>query len=154
MELSGLNPLGSAAVAAVAMPQRAGPDVQKVDPGQKSNCTGTDARQHPEQDATASQARDINEIRQEMEKRNLPAGPPPTFELSLLEVERDLKQVLARIEAERATARDTEAVKADSDQQKAAETEAHAAQTVSAAKDSAASAQASLAAAQSTPLDA
>lgn len=153
MELSGLNPLGTAAVAAVTMPLRKGSDVQKVDPGQQSNGTGTDARQHPEQDATASQARDIAEIRLEMERRDLPAGPPPTFELSLLEVERDLKQVLARIEAQRATARDSEAVQAEHEQQQEA-AEAARAQTVAAAKDSAAAAEASLSAAKSNPVDA
>ncbi len=152
MELSGLNPLGLAAASAVTMPLRKAPDVQKVDPGQQSNGAGTDARQRPEQDATASQARDITEIRRQMERRDLPAGPPPTFELSLLEVESDLKQVLARIEAQRAQSRDSEAVQTDSAPQSVADKAQ--ASAVSDAQSSVATAEASLSNAESTAVEA
>jgi len=43
-------------------------------------------------------------LRREMERRALPPGPPPTFKLSLLEMDRDLQRTIARNEARRAQA--------------------------------------------------
>lgn len=46
--------------------------------------------------------RDLASLRHEVARRALLPGPPPAFELSLLELERDLRHLLARLEATRA----------------------------------------------------
>ena len=55
--------------------------------------------------------RDLEAIRRDMERRALPPGPPPAFEMSLLELEADLKALIARIEADRGHDRDAPAVR-------------------------------------------
>ena len=70
----------------------------------------SDVGRQPAQDARAEEARDITALRREMERRDLPAGPPPSFQLSLLEVEADIQQVIARVEAARTQAREADAV--------------------------------------------
>ena len=45
-----------------------------------------------------------------VDQRALPPGPPPAFEMSLLELEADLKALIARIEADRGHDRDAPAV--------------------------------------------
>lgn len=116
MELSGPAPLGAQAAIAAQVQQRRPVDVQKVDPGRQTDSSGTDARQRPEQDQTAASARDITDLRdrtrQQARQRDLPAGPSPAFEVSLLEMASDLKQVIARIESARNQERDAQAVKA------------------------------------------
>ncbi len=42
-----------------------------------------------------------------------PTGPPPSFEVNVLEVDRDLQQAIARIEAARGQIRDADGIKAD-----------------------------------------
>jgi hypothetical protein len=97
----------------MALPvQQRTPDLRPVDPGEQSTGAGTNTRQRPQQDASAAAARDIAALRQETSERDLPTGPPPAFEVSLLEMESDLKHVLARVEAARAKARDAEALRA------------------------------------------
>ncbi len=44
-----------------------------------------------------------------------PTGPPPAFDISILEVERDLQRVLARLQAERDIAQDAPAIRATPD---------------------------------------
>ena len=119
MEFAGPAPLGPFASLAAEMPLRKANDVKKVQPGAKAGDTTADVGQKPGQDARAAEARDIVALRREMERRDLPAGPPPSFQVSLLEVEADIQQVIARVEAARTQAREADALKV------AAEAEEH-----------------------------
>jgi len=121
MDFSGPAPLGSQAIL-MALPQpRRDAEVRAIDPGSASTGAGNDAGQSPEQDDTAAAARDIIALRQETARNNLPVGPPPSFEVSMLEMQSDLRQVLARLEVARNQERDAEAlrVSAQSDQAEA-----------------------------------
>lgn len=124
MEFAGPAPLGPFASLAADMPFRRTNDVKKVQPGAQAGDTTGHAGQKPGHDARAAEARDIRALRREMERRDLPAGPPPSFQVSLLEVESDLQQVIARIEAARNQARQADALKADAQHEaRAAEAE-------------------------------
>ena len=113
MEFIGPAPLGPFAALAAEMPLRKASDVKKVKPGAKTGDTTADARQNQAQDARSAEARDIAALRREMERRDLPTGPPPSFQMSLLEVEADILHVIARVEAARTQAREADALKAD-----------------------------------------
>ena len=123
MDFTGPAPLGSQAVLMALPAQRRAPDVKAIDPGRQTGGAGTDARERPEQDQTAAAARDITALRAATAERDLPVGPPPSFEVSLLEMDRDLKHLIARIEAARAQVRDADALKLEA---VATETEASA----------------------------
>jgi len=62
--------------------------------------------------ANDNSAPDTAKADRPMEKRdeNTNAGPPPSFQISILELERDLSQQLARVNAEQSLARDILAV--------------------------------------------
>ncbi|WP_161350876.1 hypothetical protein [Maritimibacter harenae] len=114
MEISGPAPLGTRPALAVAVQTDTAPDTRPVEPAPASVDAGagarTDARQHSDQAAQAAASRDIRELRRAVAQGTHAAGPPPSFEVSLLEVESDLQQKLARMEAERSQARDGHAV--------------------------------------------
>lgn len=120
MDFMGPAPLGSQAALLALSQQRRTPELKSVDPGDRSDGTGNDARRRPQQDETAAVARDIVALRRETSQRDLPVGPPPTFEISLLELESDIKHVLARIEADRAKARNANAPRLEAGSQAAA----------------------------------
>jgi len=101
MDVAGPAPLSTHANLAAQMPTRAPPEVRRVDEGAASTRTRTDANTHRRQEDVAASARDLARIRQAMADPQQPTGPPPSFEVSLLEVESDLQQVIARIEAQR-----------------------------------------------------
>ena len=110
MEISGPAPLGTILIFAVSLQAPQPVAVQRVEPQDATTDAGEDARDHPEQEAQANASRDIIALRRAVAQGRRPAGPPPSFEVSLLEVESDLKQKLARMEVERAQARDADAV--------------------------------------------
>lgn len=111
MELPGLNPLGSLAAFAVEAPMRKLQIPVRVEPSDQTRGGAADTHQRPEQDIIADEARDVAALRREMQHRDLPAGPPPAFQISLLEAEGGLEQVLARIEATRSQERDAPALR-------------------------------------------
>lgn len=113
MEIARPAPMGPIAALAAEMPLRKVPEVRQVDPGKGMGESAADARGTPRQAENAAAARDIDAFRREMERREKPAGPPPTFEVSLLEVNQDFRRVMARIEAARAQARDADALRAE-----------------------------------------
>jgi len=112
MEFSGPAPLGPFAALAAEMPLRKVYNARKVQPGDKAGDARTNGQQNPEPEARSAEARDIAALRREMERRDLPAGPPPSFQMSLLEVESDIQHVIARVEAARTQAREAEGLKA------------------------------------------
>lgn len=111
MELPGLNPLGSIAVFSAEAPLRKQQQVKRVNAFDQAQRPATGQRDHPQQDLTAAEQRDIAALRREVERRGLPAGPPPSFQISLLEAEGGLERALARIEATRSQQRDAPALR-------------------------------------------
>ena len=110
MEISGPAPLGTKAAYALPVQDARPVAIHRIDPKPATSDAGAEARQHPDQNAPASVSRDIPALSRAVAQGQRPAGPPPSFEVSLLEVESDLKQKLARMEAERTQERDSPAV--------------------------------------------
>ena len=115
MEFAGPAPVGPFAALAAEMPLRKVNDVKQVEPGTKPGDTAPDTGRGRDNGFEAAAARDIKALRREMERRDLPAGPPPTFEVSQLEIESDIQQVIARVEAARAQAREADALKLEAE---------------------------------------
>lgn len=113
MVLPALNPLGSLAAFAVEAPMRKQQPTKQVTGANPSGSATGDSRQHPEQETSAAAARDVAALRREVQLRGLPAGPPPAFQITLLEAEGGLQQALARLETARAQERDAPAVRLD-----------------------------------------
>lgn len=110
MELSGVKFAQAAATLVTEAPAHRSAPTAIVTPGSGAqNASGE--RAASEHTARAAQARDIAELRREMEQRGLPAGPPPTFEMNLLEAEAGVSQAIARAEAAWSHARDADAVR-------------------------------------------
>lgn len=115
MEFAGPAPVGPFATLAAEMPLRKINDVKQVEPGTRSGGTAPDTGRERDNGTEASAARDISTLRREMERRDLPAGPPPSFEVSQLEIEADIQQVIARVEAARSQAREADALKIEAE---------------------------------------
>lgn len=111
MEFAGPAPVGPFATLAAEMPLRKVNDVKQVEPGTRSGNTAPDTGRDRDNGTEAAVARDIGMLRREMERRDLPAGPPPSFEVSQLEIEADIQQVIARVAAARSQAREADALK-------------------------------------------
>ena len=88
--------LGNAPRPDVKAPQ---PEVAKPADSGASN-SSTDYSQAKSADATAKEVRQLAERQASGEK--IIAGPPPSFEASLLEIEGDLEMMIKRMDAERA----------------------------------------------------
>ncbi len=99
------------AAVAVEAPVRKSLQVSRVAEGRQTQGASAESRQRPDQETAAAQARDIVALRREMERRALPAGPPPAFRMNLLEAEGGIDRMLARIEAERCQQRDAPALR-------------------------------------------
>lgn len=115
MEISGPIPLGVRGPGALPVQDMQRPDAPgieppRVEPQDQAQDAGAEPHDHPRQDLHSAASRDIIALRRAVARGQRPAGPPPAFEVSLLEVESDLQQKLARMEAERAQARDAGAV--------------------------------------------
>lgn len=106
MELPGLNPLGTMAAATVDPPTRKIQQVERVAASDGAQGALTQGREHPDQTANTAKARDIKALREAIERRALPAGPPPTFQMNLLEAQSGVDPALARIEVNRGQMRD------------------------------------------------
>ena len=115
MELPGLNPLGAMAALAVEAPARRLQQISRVAPSDGANGASTQGHQNPDQGSGAAEARDISALREAIGRQSLPAGPPPAFEMNLLEAEGGLDQALARIEVTRSQLRDAPALRPDVD---------------------------------------
>lgn len=94
------------------------PDPARVTPGEGTARAQADADRTSRNDAnsalmrgTRSNDRPAADTLQDVSNR--PAGPPPAFEISLLEQALDLKRTMARLEARRRQAEDARAVRPD-----------------------------------------
>lgn len=75
--------------------------------------SGTDARTPSQNGANAAlvrQATQGEKFISHAEKLDRPAGPPPTFEISLLEQDREVQRSIASMEIQRGFAKDADAV--------------------------------------------
>lgn len=113
MEFAGPAPIGPFASLAAELPWRKTNDVKQVQPGDQAGDTAADTRQSRDQQEAAAAARDITAMREEARRRELPAGPSPAFQVSLLEIKQDIKDVIARVEAARTQTREADALKAE-----------------------------------------
>ena len=110
MDLSGAAPIGARWALPVMAPETRVTAVTQVQKQSGSSGAGTDAHDTPEQDQHSATSRDLLALRRAVEDGNRPAGPPPSFDVSILEMDRDLKQILARMEVDRAKSRDHDAI--------------------------------------------
>ncbi len=109
MDISGPAPFGGHASLAAQMPTRTPPEVPVVDESRRTDQAQTDANTAHRDGTAADAARAQRDARRDPDVQT---GPPPTFEVTLLEVEHDLQATLARLEATRNHDRDAEAVRA------------------------------------------
>ena len=110
MDLSGAAPIGARWALPAMAPETRVTAVTQVQEQSGSSGAGTDAHDTPEQDLHTASSRDLLALRRAVEDGKRPAGPPPSFDVSILEMDRDLKQILARMEADRAKSRDHDAI--------------------------------------------
>lgn len=108
MDISGPAHLGGHASLAAQMPTRTPPEVPVVDESRRTDQAQTDANTAHRDGNAADAARALREA---LRDPDVQTGPPPTFEVTLLEVEHDLQATLARLEASRNHDRDAAAVK-------------------------------------------
>ena len=91
MDFSGMAPLSGHASSAMQMPTRTPPVVPTIDESRSSDQAQTDARSAKQENA-ANAARDLINARH---GEDVPTGPPPTFDVTTLEVEADLQTAIA-----------------------------------------------------------
>lgn len=111
MEFSGSAPLGGKAAVAV-WAEQAQPDPTQIVTA-RDGADGARLDTHAEaesQDDKAAVNRQLAALRRAVARGDQPAGPPPTFEVSLLEVEQDLQNKLARMESEHAQEQNAQSV--------------------------------------------
>lgn len=116
MDFSAPSPISAQATMAAHAQARDLPSASKVDPSPTLQEARTDphtANGQGQSDTTAD-ARQRLEHRERVEDPRTPTGPPPTFQVSQLEVDQDLHNILARLEAERGHDRDGNALRPES----------------------------------------
>ncbi|HHC30139.1 MAG TPA: hypothetical protein ENK80_06220 [Rhodobacterales bacterium] len=106
MQLPGLNPLGTMAATVSDPPTRKTQHVERIAESDGAQGAATQGREHPEQASNVAKVRDIKALREAIGQKTLPAGPPPAFEMNLLEAQSGVDPALARFEASRGQARD------------------------------------------------
>ena len=91
------------------------PDPSRVNGGNEATRTETSPQDTGHNAANADQKRIADRLKQtdRLTDAERPAGPPPSFEVSVLEQELDFKRTMARLEAAHSQARDIEAVRPD-----------------------------------------
>lgn len=111
MEISGLAHNHVQAALVANRPTEPPPSSRRVEPQKDTARSGLGGREDSRADVNAAQMRAT--LRDD---ENRPAGPPPSFDVSLLEMERDLRKMIARIGIERSMAQDREAVRPTGEQ--------------------------------------
>ncbi|WP_298908556.1 hypothetical protein [uncultured Aliiroseovarius sp.] len=102
MEFTVPSPLGAQATLMAQRPIRPAPDPNRVEKSPAAGETRADA--HNTQEHGNTQALTDDRERNAIEPPpdpNQPVGPPPTFQMNVLEMERELHQRLAQIELAR-----------------------------------------------------
>lgn len=111
MDFPVFNPASAAILALGEAPARNRPAALRVPAAQGSQGSETSGKHPDGADARAAQARDLKALRFEMRQRGLPPGPPPAFQMNLLEAESGVSQAIARIESTRSQSRDAAALR-------------------------------------------
>ncbi len=111
MELFAPANLGANVASMLRAPLHKPPDVSRVKETETSGKTGADTRHLSQNTENSALARGLKALHQSQKDPDRPAGPPPSFEVSLLEVEQNLKEVIARMEISRGQKRDADAVR-------------------------------------------
>lgn len=102
MEFTIPAPLGAQATIAAQQPVRPAPDPTRVEKAPKTDKARADA--HNANDHNNAQVANPGQRRETVEPPpdpNQPVGPPPTFQMNVLEMKRELHQRLAQIEFSR-----------------------------------------------------
>ena len=110
MELSGMAPFSGHASSAAQLAEPPPSDVPTIDESRSSDQAQTDTRS-PNQENAADATRDLINARR---GEDVPTGPPPTFDVTILQVEADLQTAIARMEVKRTMERDASGVSAQS----------------------------------------
>lgn len=102
MEFTIPSPMGAQATLMAQRPARPAPDPTRVEKPPNAGKTRADSHNTQEHNNTQtlnnSQKRDVIEPPPDLDQ---PVGPPPTFQMNVLEMERELHQRLAQIEFSR-----------------------------------------------------
>lgn len=102
MEFTLPSPLGAQATLAAQQPARQAPDPARVEKAPKAGKARADA--HNASDHSNAQTLNSNQKRDGIEPPldpEQPVGPPPTFQMNVLEMERELHQRLTQLEISR-----------------------------------------------------
>lgn len=115
MDISAPSPISAQATLAAHAPVREPPAVAQVDPSPASDGTRMDSNTANGEGRSdlAQDARQRLAHQERLEDPKTPTGPPPTFQITLLEVEQDLHNILARLEMARSKERDADGVRPD-----------------------------------------
>lgn len=115
VELAGIPPFGGGGVnirQTSTAPAPAVPAVEASSAGQGLSGRMSSSQSHNNGFTLGYRASDTrsDRARREIVDPNALPGPPPTFQISLLELDRDLAQTLARLNAKRAIAGNVQAI--------------------------------------------
>lgn len=111
MDFSGLAQVGAQATYAARAPVHKPPEVMRIDKSDASSKSGADPRQASQNEANSADAQRILSRLTMVSDMEKPAGPPPSFEISLLEMEQSLHNTLARMEVSRGQERDAAGIR-------------------------------------------
>ncbi|SPF76889.1 hypothetical protein ALP8811_01906 [Aliiroseovarius pelagivivens] len=102
MEFTIPSPLGAQATIAAQQPARPAPDPTRVEKASKAGKTRADTHNATDHGNTQTQRHGAKRnAAKPPPDPNQPVGPPPSFQLNVLEMERELQQRLAQIEFSR-----------------------------------------------------
>ncbi|NDW53518.1 hypothetical protein [Aliiroseovarius sp. PrR006] len=107
MEFTVPSPLGAHATLMAQRPTRPAPDPTRVEKSPTAGETRADPHNTQEHGNTQSLIRtETRDMLAPPPDPDQPVGPPPTFQMNVLEMERELHQRLAQIELERSLSED------------------------------------------------
>lgn len=106
MEISAFAPFGAHANIMAQLPARKPPDPTRVESPPDAGKARAEMHNSNSEHGDAGQLKHNGGSASDLDAKDL-TGPPPSFDLNVLEMDRKLQQQLARIETERATADST-----------------------------------------------
>lgn len=110
MELSAPSHLGVPGALGPRMPEPGAPDTTRVNPNEGLGKPGADPHQLSQNAENSALAKERKNLSGAHHREAPLAGPQPSFEISILEIEQDLKKEIARMEAARGRERYGEAI--------------------------------------------
>ncbi len=110
MELSTPSHLGVSGALGPRTPEPTAPDITRVNPNENLGKSGADPRQLSQNGENSALAKEQKHLHDADIREDPIGGPQPSFEISILEIEQDLKKEIARMEAARGQERDAAAI--------------------------------------------